>query len=123
MIPLNQVASVDSGAAPSNIRRLDLMREIRISANTQGRSLGEVVNDIKLRAGELHLPPGYGILYTGEAEEMAESFGYVMQSLILASPPDLRDPGLAVPELRATAGHHVLPAPVAGRRGRACSTW
>jgi hydrophobic/amphiphilic exporter-1 (mainly G- bacteria), HAE1 family len=84
LVPLNQVASVESGAAPSNIRRLDLMREIRISANTQGRSLGEVVNDIKLGAESLNLPPGYGILYTGEAEQMTESFGYVVQSLVLA---------------------------------------
>ena len=84
LIPLNQVAGIDSGSAPSNIRRLDLMREIRISANTQDRSLGEVIDDVKQRATALDLPPGYGILYTGEAEEMTESFGYVAQSLILA---------------------------------------
>ncbi len=60
------------------------MREVRISANTQGRSLGEVINDIKLQVPSLKLPPGYNILYTGEAEDMAESFGYVLQSLILA---------------------------------------
>jgi len=84
LVPLSQVARVESGAAPSNIRRLDLIREIRISANTQNRSLGEVINDIKARAAGLNLPPGYGILYAGEAERMAESFGYVLQSLILA---------------------------------------
>ncbi|MFB3778794.1 MAG: efflux RND transporter permease subunit [Bryobacteraceae bacterium] len=84
LVPLNQVASIDRGAAPSNIRRLDLMREIRISANTQNRSLGEVINEIKAEADSLNLPPGYGILYTGEAEQMSESFGYVVQSLILA---------------------------------------
>ncbi len=84
LVPLSQVAALETGAAPSNIRRLDLMREIRISANTQGRSLGEVVNEIKLGAEELRLPPGYGIMYTGEAEQMTESFGYVAQSLLLA---------------------------------------
>ena len=30
------------------------------------------------------MPPGYRIDYTGESEDMAESFGYVMQSLLLA---------------------------------------
>ncbi len=84
LVPLAQVASIDNGAAPSNIRRRDLMREIRINANTQGRSLGEVVNDIKARAANLNLPPGYVINYTGEAEDMVESFGYVLQSLLLA---------------------------------------
>ena len=84
LIPLSQVASIDTGSAPSNIRRYDLAREIRISANTQGRSLGEVVNDIKLQTGAMNLPPGYNITFTGESEDMAESFGYVGQSLMLA---------------------------------------
>jgi HAE1 family hydrophobic/amphiphilic exporter-1 len=84
MVPLNQVARLEDGVAPSKIRRRDLMREIRISANTEGRSLGEVVNDIKARAAELQLPSGYELRYTGESEDMAESFGYVGQSLMLA---------------------------------------
>jgi HAE1 family hydrophobic/amphiphilic exporter-1 len=81
---LSQVASLDTGSAPSNIRRLDLMREVRISANTEGRSLGEVVNGVKAQVPSLNLPPGYNLLYTGEAENMTESFGYVSQSLLLA---------------------------------------
>ncbi|MBI4875358.1 MAG: efflux RND transporter permease subunit [Acidobacteria bacterium] len=84
LVPLSQVAEVDSSTAPSKIRRRDLMREIRVSANTEGRSLGEVIADIKQRAGELALPAGYDIGYTGETEDMVESFGYVTQSLLLA---------------------------------------
>jgi HAE1 family hydrophobic/amphiphilic exporter-1 len=84
LIPLSQVATLDPSTAPSNIRRRDLMREVRISANTQGRSLGEVIDDIKLRAAGLNIPAGYNIDYTGEAENMRESFGYVGQSLLLA---------------------------------------
>ena len=84
LVPLNQVASVESSSAPSNVRRLDLMREIRISANTQGRSLGDVTNDIKARVAGMNLPPGMSVSYTGEAEDMIESFGYVFQSLVLA---------------------------------------
>jgi len=84
LVPLNQVAALESSSAPSKIRHRDLMREIRISANTEGRSLGEVINDIKSRAAAMQLPPGYRIDYTGEAEDMVESFGYVFQSLVLA---------------------------------------
>lgn len=47
LAPLSQVARVEKGTAPSKIRRRDLMREIRISANAQGRSLGEVIADIQ----------------------------------------------------------------------------
>jgi HAE1 family hydrophobic/amphiphilic exporter-1 len=84
MVPLRQVACLESGAAPSKINRWDLMREIRVGANTEGRSLGEVVSDIKARTNRLNLPAGFAITFTGESEDMVESFGYVMQSLILA---------------------------------------
>ena len=84
LIPLSQVARIDDGVAPSKIRHRDLMREIRISANTQGRSLGEVVTDLKLRLANVELPAGYNVGFTGEFEDMMESFGYVGQSLLLA---------------------------------------
>jgi len=84
LVPLSQVAQIETAGAPSKIRRFDLMREVRIAANTQGRSLGEVIADIKARAGGLQLPAGYRLDFTGQSEEMAESFGYVGQSLVLA---------------------------------------
>ena len=84
LVPLSQVASLESGTAPSNIRRRDLMREVRIGANTDTRSLGEVINDIKARTAAMNLPPGYMISYTGETEDMMESFVYALQSLVLA---------------------------------------
>jgi hydrophobic/amphiphilic exporter-1 (mainly G- bacteria), HAE1 family len=83
LVPASQVASLDTGAAPSKVRRRDLMREIRLSASTEGRSLGEVVADVKQRAAGLNLPAGYRIDYTGDSEEMMESFGYALQSLLL----------------------------------------
>ena len=84
LIPASQVASLETGAAPSKIRRRDLLREVRISASTENRSLGEVVNDIKREATAISLPAGFRIDYTGDTEVMMESFGYAMQSLILA---------------------------------------
>ena len=84
LIPLSQVAGIETGTAPSKIRHRDLMREIRISANTEGRSLGEVVAEIKQRLAAIELPPGYSVGFTGEYEDMMESFGYVGQSLVLA---------------------------------------
>ena len=84
LVPASQVATLEAGAAPSKIRRRDLMREVRISASTVGRSLGEVVNDIKNRAASIPMPPGSRVEYTGDTEIMMESFGYAMQSLLLA---------------------------------------
>ncbi|HZT32694.1 MAG TPA: efflux RND transporter permease subunit [Bryobacteraceae bacterium] len=84
LVPLMQVAALEDATAPSKVRHRDLMREIRVSASPAGRSLGEVINEIKERAAKLDLPAGYRIDYTGEAEDMRESFGYVGQSLALA---------------------------------------
>jgi hydrophobic/amphiphilic exporter-1 (mainly G- bacteria), HAE1 family len=84
LVPLSQVAALDTGSAPSNIHRFDLMREIRVTANTQGRSLSEVITDIKAQAAALNLPPGFNMLYTGQYEQLMESIGYVIQALILA---------------------------------------
>jgi HAE1 family hydrophobic/amphiphilic exporter-1 len=83
-VPLSQVARIEDGAAPSNIRRLDLVREIRVSASPQERSLGEVVNDIKAGIAKVALPPGYSITFTGDFEIMMESFGYALSALALA---------------------------------------
>ncbi len=58
LVPVSQVAAIDSSTAPSKIRRRDLMREIRISANTEKRSLGEVIGEIKQRAASISLPSG-----------------------------------------------------------------
>jgi HAE1 family hydrophobic/amphiphilic exporter-1 len=60
------------------------MREVRVSASTVRRSVGEVVNEIKARSTGIAIPPGFRIDYTGDTEIMTESFGYTMQSLFLA---------------------------------------
>jgi HAE1 family hydrophobic/amphiphilic exporter-1 len=85
LVPASQVASLDAGTAPSKIRRRDLLREVRVSAGTAGRSVGEVVNDIQSRAAAIQVPPGFRVDYTGDTEIMMESFGYAMQSLLLVS--------------------------------------
>jgi HAE1 family hydrophobic/amphiphilic exporter-1 len=84
LIPIGQVTSFQRSTSSSQIRRYDLIREVRVSANTAGRPMGDVVADIRARGAELNLPAGFEILYTGEAEDMRESFGYIYDALILA---------------------------------------
>jgi HAE1 family hydrophobic/amphiphilic exporter-1 len=55
LVPANQVAYLETGAAPSKTRRRDLLREVRISAGTEGRSLGEVIGDIKQKTAAMLL--------------------------------------------------------------------
>jgi HAE1 family hydrophobic/amphiphilic exporter-1 len=56
LVPASQVVRPEDGFAPSKITRRDLLREVRIAAGTEGRSLGEVVADIKQRTSRLTCP-------------------------------------------------------------------
>ncbi|MBZ5534938.1 MAG: efflux RND transporter permease subunit [Acidobacteriia bacterium] len=84
MVPLSLVAQLEDSEAPSLIRRRDLMREVRVMASTQNRPLGDVVDDLRALSGGIQLPPGVQINYTGQAEDMRETFYYIGRALILA---------------------------------------
>jgi len=58
LVPLREMAQAEAGSGPATIRRKDLVREVRVSANPDGRSLGEISADIEKAARALDLPPG-----------------------------------------------------------------
>jgi HAE1 family hydrophobic/amphiphilic exporter-1 len=84
LVPLREVARADAGTGPSTIRRKDLQREVRISANPDGRSLGEISADIEKAAAAIRLEPGYDIVHGGDAEELKDMFANMFQALFLA---------------------------------------
>ncbi len=84
LIPAGQVASFQRGASLSQIRHLDLAREVRIFSNTAGRPMGNVEDDMHDAVENMNLPPGYSVSFTGESEEMSETFNYIYEALILA---------------------------------------
>jgi HAE1 family hydrophobic/amphiphilic exporter-1 len=83
-VPLTQVAALEDSEAASVIRRRDLLREVRVMASTQGRSLGDVINEMRAKNAALNIPPGVVIDYTGQAEDLRETFYYIYRALILA---------------------------------------
>ena len=84
LIPMGQVASFQRGSSSSQIRRLDLAREVRVYANMAGRPMGDVESDIRAGLKGLDIPAGFRVSFTGESEEMAETFGSIFDALILA---------------------------------------
>ena len=84
IIRLNQVASIQESSGPNQINRRDLAREVAISANVYGRSVGEVSADITAALRKVDFPPGYGWRFGGSTKNMQESFGYALSSLLLA---------------------------------------
>lgn len=83
-VPLREVATAVATTGPSTIRRKDLRREVRISANADGRPMGDITADIDKIAAGMTLPAGYDIVAGGDAEELKEMFKNMFQALALA---------------------------------------
>ncbi len=84
LVPLRALVSPERSVSPDQINRQDLSREVVISANLSGLALGTAVKKVREAAADLKLAKGYRVVFSGEAEDMAESFGYMAEALILA---------------------------------------
>lgn len=85
MIPLSQVADIRSAAGPNTINRENVKRKIVISANTNGRDLRGVVNDIQERIeADITLPEGYHIEYGGQFESEQAASNILLFTSILS---------------------------------------
>ncbi|WP_019559277.1 efflux RND transporter permease subunit [Caldimonas manganoxidans] len=84
IVRLAQVADLVPSVGPSQINRRDLRREVEITANVSGRSLGEVSADIRRAIESMALPAGYRINFGGSTRDMQESFSYALSALGLA---------------------------------------
>jgi HAE1 family hydrophobic/amphiphilic exporter-1 len=82
-LPLGQIATIRQNIGPAQIDHLDRAKVVTVQANTQDRSLSEVLADIELGLApiEAELPEGYRITQGGEAKDQAEVFGQVFAAL------------------------------------------
>ncbi|MCE5246517.1 efflux RND transporter permease subunit [bacterium] len=84
LVPIGELTSYERAATPSQIDRRDLRRQVVISANLEGVVLGPAVENAMKAASKIQLPPGYSIVPAGDVEMMTESFGYMVEALLLA---------------------------------------
>jgi HAE1 family hydrophobic/amphiphilic exporter-1 len=84
MIPLGQVASFEQSEGAAQINRRNLMREVLIQANTDGRPAGDIGVDVAKLQASIKLPAGYKFETEGANKDMAESAGYAATALLLA---------------------------------------
>lgn len=83
--PISEFAKPSLVAGPSRISRYERERTVTISAFTQpGRLAGDVTRAVAAKLAPLTLPPGYTIMYGGEAEAQSESFGGFGPAIIIA---------------------------------------
>jgi HAE1 family hydrophobic/amphiphilic exporter-1 len=84
LMPLSNLVSYTAYATPSEINRQELTRQVTISANLDGLPLGTAAEKVQQAAGRMALAPGYRVVFSGDAADMVESFGYMAEALILA---------------------------------------
>ncbi len=78
IVKVDDIAEVYQSTGPSMINRENLQRRIVISANTQGRDLGGVVNDIKTRLAKIIVPQGYHIALEGQFQSQQRASRLIM---------------------------------------------
>jgi hydrophobic/amphiphilic exporter-1 (mainly G- bacteria), HAE1 family len=84
LVPLGDVARFHMDLSPARIQRLDLRRKVTLAASPVGVPLGDAIEAIRKRVADVQLPPGYVISWSGEAEDMVETFRYIFEALALA---------------------------------------
>ncbi len=84
MVRLDQVADIVQSFGPSEILRRDLSRQVLVSANLSGVTLGDVTRQIQVAMDALQLPTGYRVSMGGDAEQFADTLTAAGSALILA---------------------------------------
>jgi HAE1 family hydrophobic/amphiphilic exporter-1 len=84
LVPLASLVTTRVATSPTEINRRDLARQVTISANLDDLPIGTAAKQVEAAAKRINMPPGYSVDLSGEAEDMAESFGYMGESLLLA---------------------------------------
>jgi len=82
-IPIINIAKIVEKAGPLTIDRKNQERIVRVGGGLYGRSLGNVVADIKKELKKIDVPPGISVEIGGTADDQIESFKWLLYALIL----------------------------------------
>ena len=80
-VPLFEVARLTEGLGPALVQHLDREPVITVEANTQGRPLSAIREDIDARLAGLTLPGSVKLSQGGEVESQNEVFGSIFAAL------------------------------------------
>jgi hydrophobic/amphiphilic exporter-1 (mainly G- bacteria), HAE1 family len=83
LVQLSEVLKVEQVEGPAVVERTNRQRSISVTANLDGRSLGEVINVVNPQLDAL-MKPGYAYKYEGDAENMRDTFTNMLIALALA---------------------------------------
>ena len=78
-VPLSAVADIREGSGPSVISRYKRQRNVTLTAEFNGRPLGEVMAEVQALPSVQNVPAGVAFINTGDAEIFVELFtGFLM---------------------------------------------
>ncbi|MFQ6042620.1 MAG: efflux RND transporter permease subunit, partial [Candidatus Poribacteria bacterium] len=83
-VQLAEVAKVESATGPLQLTRVNRKPTVAVAANLSGRDLGSVMKEIRNIVDPMKRPEGYFVSYTGQAEQMHETFVALGAALIAA---------------------------------------
>ena len=84
LVPIADLVRVERAVSPSEISRQDLSRQVVLSADLDHLPLGTASSAVMKAASRMHWEPGYRVRMAGDTEVMMESFGYLIEALVLA---------------------------------------
>jgi len=82
LVQLANITTFQEGGGSSIINRVDRQRAVTVFANLEGTPLGKAKDELDRISANV-LPSGYSGRYKGQADVMAESFGYLMFAMML----------------------------------------
>jgi HAE1 family hydrophobic/amphiphilic exporter-1 len=84
LVPLADLARVERAVSPSEISRQDMSRQVVVSADLDHLPLATASSAAVEAAARMNWEPGYRLRMAGDTEVMMESFGYLLEALVLA---------------------------------------
>jgi HAE1 family hydrophobic/amphiphilic exporter-1 len=85
VVPLRDLVTYEVVRGPREIRRENQQREVLVTANLKGRKISQVTPAIDKAIATLRLPTDYRVVWSGEREEMSQSFRSLVLALLLAT--------------------------------------
>jgi HAE1 family hydrophobic/amphiphilic exporter-1 len=84
VVRLSDVAQLKLDYGPNSIQRYNRQRQIQLFAGLDGLPLGDAVAAVRGKAAELNMKPGYGLVFSGGARQLAQASNDFGIAVILA---------------------------------------
>jgi HAE1 family hydrophobic/amphiphilic exporter-1 len=84
VVPLENVAEIVRMSTPVQLERKYQQRIVHVTANTSGRDLGSIANEIETKISRMKIPEGFSVILKGARLEQKEAFQTLLFALGLA---------------------------------------